>query len=196
MKKLLLSLLFIVSACASVPVEDPLVQPVNAVYSEEFGSYLRLFKLEGAKRGFDFALPYNLKIYFVDGFADQEESAKDAGLCHRMGDKKIIYLNKPYWDASSTLEREMTIFHELGHCVFGYDHDETTNEDGLPQSIMYPSAFSDNAYHKNREKYLDAFFAPIIQYFNSKKEKVAPILKRGAKIKLHKCHLMRHEEKK
>jgi hypothetical protein len=55
-----------------------------------------------------------------------------------------IQIDSKYWARIEDWERELVIFHELGHCEFNMDHDKS-KEPGIffqnPKSIMYPYLF-------------------------------------------------------
>ena len=52
---------------------------------------------------------------------------------------KVVFLRSA-WDKYSETEREVLVWHELGHCVLGLGHDARVDVDG-PVSIMYPNVF-------------------------------------------------------
>jgi hypothetical protein len=70
----------------------------------------------------------------------------------------FIQVDPVYWMNAPEAEREMTILHELAHCILGRDHDETEDSKGVPQSLMYPRSFNENEYKKNRDRYLLELF--------------------------------------
>ena len=76
---------------------------------------------------------------------------------------QFIVLDEQYWEDSDFYDRESLLFHELGHCVYGLDHDNKTYETFLdnyrPKSIMYPYVFNDYKYH--RDEYIDELFSKI-----------------------------------
>lgn len=61
-----------------------------------------------------------------------------------------------------SIESEMIIFHELGHCELGRPHsqDLTQLPDGriVPFSLMYPVIFLSSDYSKNHEHYIIELF--------------------------------------
>lgn len=59
------------------------------------------------------------------------------------GEKKIL-IDPRYWDVATECEREELMYHELGHCALGLDHNENVIDMGdsqIPESIMYPYIF-------------------------------------------------------
>jgi hypothetical protein len=58
------------------------------------------------------------------------------GVCNM--DTGEISILEPAWVGMPEIEREVEIWHELGHCVLGRYHDETVYGQH-PKSIMYPN---------------------------------------------------------
>ena len=79
---------------------------------------------------------------------------------------KNIKINKRYWDTATDYEKEMLIFHELGHCDLDRDHKEgwyIQIVDGkevarIPISIMGAQLFYVNTYITHRDYYLEELF--------------------------------------
>lgn len=70
----------------------------------------------------------------------------EAGVCHPniFNTTPLIELNTQLWGNYSDTEKEVLLFHELGHCILGrlspnMGHVNTINSDGMPVSIMYYS---------------------------------------------------------
>jgi hypothetical protein len=63
--------------------------------------------------------------------------ADAVGLCLADGAVRQVWLDSQYWAASPEC-REALVFHELGHCVLGLDHDDRTTDNGRPLSVMHP----------------------------------------------------------
>lgn len=60
------------------------------------------------------------------------------GLCIiRPGGNKII-IDLKFWQKSKAHIREEVMYHELGHCAMGLDHDKSVFNNNCPKSIMYP----------------------------------------------------------
>jgi len=97
-----------------------------------------------------------------------------AGLCWLERKNKLIYLDIKTWKGYSKLQKEVLLFHELGHCVCDLDHEHFHGvypedpvvpkneiekikagflEDGCPVSIMHPRVLSNSCYKKHRTFY-------------------------------------------
>lgn len=65
-----------------------------------------------------------------------------------------IEIDIEYFKTASRTEIEMTILHELGHCVSDLDHDQSEEFLFVPKSLMYPSHFSTYFYNRDKEHYI------------------------------------------
>lgn len=118
-----------------------------------FNSYMRNFVEAGRSVGVDVDLS-GVNIMFL-----WELPHDAAGLCHTS--TKTVVILKPYWDKINESERETLIFHELGHCVLGKDHNNLVNLDGHPRSIMYFSNVigeDELDYMARRPQYINELF--------------------------------------
>lgn len=80
------------------------------------------------------------------------------GECHFWDDGyRRIYIDNAKWGNLTIKGQEQLIFHELGHCQFDLDHDESKmpyKEYGnIPRSIMFPNVFGDRAYYAELKQY-------------------------------------------
>lgn len=73
----------------------------------------------------------NIEISF-----DENMSMDYAGLCFWSETPRRITINKYWWDGYDEYDREILIFHELGHCVLNRDHTDSYDSWGRPLSIM------------------------------------------------------------
>ena len=90
-----------------------------------------------------------------------QSSGHVLGFCNNEDkDNHYIVLDAKYWPTATDLEKELLVFHELGHCLLGRDHDDTTLADGTCLSIMHSGTGScRNAYSiATRKAYLDELF--------------------------------------
>lgn len=161
MKFLLPILTFVLLAvgCSTAPKEEPIIS--NPVEAEEFGVYIRLFQREAEVRGLDLYMPKldrSLRVYKVDKFNQELQDDSVIGLCVKNSGRVNIYIDKTAWNTSDSLQREMLLFHELGHCALDLDHDRSLDSSGVPNDIMYPVSFDSLYYYKYRKFYLDRMF--------------------------------------
>lgn len=143
--------------CSTVEKERSIV---SASGSEEFGSYVRLFTNESESRGLSIDTT-GLRIYMVE-FGEALRNQGVIGLCSPEGDKQIIYVSQADWNSYDSLQREMLIFHEMGHCLLQEEHDQSTDAEGVPMDLMFPSNFPSSYYHLARQAYLNRMFGKVI----------------------------------
>jgi len=116
----------------------------------EFLSYVEEFKL---KTG----LQHSVKMSFGD-----IEKEDVIAYCYNYSNlkKNYIVVDRTNYNELSDLEKEETIFHELGHCILFRNHDETILKAtetrlkyNLYKSIMYPYVFGGVKYQKHKTYY-------------------------------------------
>lgn len=136
MKKMALSaltLLFAVSCGPSLHVDA------------EFLEYFHRFEQRGG---------YRIKNIHA-GFEQLEGTT--IGEC-RYEEPPVIAIDPDYWNKASDEKRESLIFHELGHCFLGLDHNDKVFGDGCAKSIMNSFEISDECYWLHREEYMVDLF--------------------------------------
>lgn len=86
------------------------------------------------------------------------ENSNWAGVCYfgRNG-KRWIEISQKYWNLYDEYGREELIFHELGHCVLGRDHDDSLMDlngyHQIPTSIMLSYTFGNLNYYRDNLEY-------------------------------------------
>lgn len=129
------------------------------IYSEDFEPYVDEFFFQANKRGvkldpthFDFRIRFG-------------SLSNAGGICNFLNDN--ITINKETWDNIDEREREILIFHELGHCILKRKHRNERNERGEALSYMHSNGY---AYVINpvsdfwREYYCDELFNEQTQF--------------------------------
>jgi len=110
------------------------VKFANAKHNPVFDSYKKTFEdMWGQK--------VNVPISFGN------LNKNDAGFCLTLTTRKVIVVDRKYWNHIDHYRREILILHELGHCVLGRGHYKENaivniNGDICPKSIMVPSNFN------------------------------------------------------
>jgi hypothetical protein len=75
----------------------------------------------------------NLEIKFAKSF----ESHGQVGICYlEYGKGESVYILRSHWEESTELGKKAVLFHELGHCLLGRDHNDDKYKDGCPKSFM------------------------------------------------------------
>ncbi len=74
-------------------------------------------------------------ITHVNGYSPTDPSW--VGLCVVKNGKRAIYIYDWLWLAETEEQREITIYHERGHCDADQKHNDTLLADGCPASLMH-----------------------------------------------------------
>lgn len=156
---LLAAILSVLAGCATTGDNDNQII-YNPVQLEESGSYLRLFRAEAEKRNININYE-GLRVYFVDKFHPRMEEMGVIGLCDFQSDKQIVYIRRPSWNSYDSMQREMLIFHEIGHCLLGQVHDQSMDFDSVPVDLMFPASFPSFYYAQQRTQFLDRMFKKV-----------------------------------
>ncbi len=121
-----------------------------------FESYVKEFEAASLKFGGEPVEVDRLRIQF-GSLAKPREVAS----CEIQGDSvPTITVDLDAWERSTALDREATIFHEMGHCVLRRGHtSDLDGVSGLPASLMYPLGVEPEAYGERRDAYLGELFS-------------------------------------
>lgn len=135
------------------PEPRPGINPNLQKYVDEFVAYGKLY------RGPDFKLDIiNVDIGPAKDLWDPFIDKGTVGWCKPFLWPQQIMLDTLYWEDATELEKEQLIFHELGHCVLGREHNDKEDENGDPISIMHPYTMDDHTYKRHREQYIKDLF--------------------------------------
>lgn len=105
-----------------------------------------LFVNEAALRGV--AVDTSHLVVTYDSLADNT-----LGVCSMTYSGPKVILNIKSWGSLTPSQKELLVFHELGHCLFDYRH-----FNGSKANIMRSYALPDWYYKVNRTELLDDFF--------------------------------------
>lgn len=139
---------------------DDTIRTNNNAYpsvDQELWTYFQLFETEAAQRGFEIDLnKFDLLAEIHE--IDQEDVA---GTCTYSSDNpNEITIDESFWNSASQKYKEIVVFHELGHCVLGRDHNNNANSSGICLSLMN-SGLTGCAIEytgSNKSIYLDELF--------------------------------------
>ncbi|MBK26732.1 MAG: hypothetical protein CME70_22215 [Halobacteriovorax sp.] len=99
-------------------------------------------------------------------FGDTENPSFE-GVCFSYPDGRTeVIIRESWWNSASQALRESLLFHELGHCVLGRDHDnETVEVNGASRksSMMNAVIVNSNQYSQFRAGYLTELFTQTKQ---------------------------------
>ena len=115
------------------------------------------FEIAAANHGLDL----NLVALEITGEIENIAGGRIAGTCRSGENIAHITVDLPFWTRSSPFEREMLIFHELGHCVLDRGHLEDEDNTGRCVSLMNSGTSGCNiVYNANsRDFYLEELFS-------------------------------------
>lgn len=80
---------------------------------------------------------------------------------------RYIYVSRDTWRELNDDQRSQLIWHELGHCVLGLDHDNmftTIKGNRVPRSIMHSRVFGDyfaDIFVKNKTYYIEELMTKV-----------------------------------
>jgi hypothetical protein len=144
MRNKLLTLMFMVG-CSHIPPKDRFIH-------EEVRPYVESFKAEATAR----KVRINLKGLHLD-MADESyfrnHLRNAVGVCTPL--YKLVMLRRTFWNRSDSTDREILVYHELGHCVLGLNHWQ-----GGPD-LMNPQMMDPIIYNEYRELLLDRLFSRV-----------------------------------
>jgi len=139
---ILLAQLLAITACAPARYHES---------GKRFNAYLMSFLNEAEMRG-KYPDISNIKFKYenIDDLIRDGTKYATLGLCFKH--KQEIVINKRMWLLATKEAREITIFHELGHCALNKGHVEGSKD------IMSSRLLSTVYYRKNRTQVLNRFF--------------------------------------
>lgn len=145
----LLLVVFTVASCFNESSETT-VHP-------ELEPFFETFKEAAEARGIEF----DNDAEGISGIIRRISGSTIIGQCARSNDStKIITIDRSFWDAFNDFEKELVVYHELGHCFLNRPHCDVINTDETCFSIMHSSEdLCENNYNSvTREEFLDELF--------------------------------------
>jgi hypothetical protein len=101
----------------------------------------------------NFGATYGMHVTIPIGFAHLA-SPMDAQ-CRIFEDGyRQIEVDANFWATATDSQKEQTVYHELGHCVFGRTHNRLFFPDGCPKSIMNPYTFGEPCLTQHFGEYI------------------------------------------
>jgi hypothetical protein len=86
--------------------------------------------------------------------------SKEEGLCSHFPSPEVT-IDSTAWQGLSEVQREVVVFHELGHCILGRGHLAETLPGGFVASVMFPQVsigIDQPYYQEHRQAYIDELF--------------------------------------
>lgn len=120
---------------------------------DELSKYLDSFIYEAEIRGVH--IEFNKML--VMKFHDFKRTDID-GKCVYTTTVNLIKISRDDFDNHTDTENEITVFHELGHCILGRQHFDERHPSWRKKSIMHTFAVKESDYLAHRAEYLDELF--------------------------------------
>lgn len=137
-------------ACATMPEDKPEPDQTFEIIEDVFIPYVAEFE----KLGDLYAA--HVSIQFGE-IKQDNEGGTILAYCYYSTNNIVV--NPKSWVTLSAHAKEILIFHELGHCVLGREHDDRLDENKCAVTIMHSNiAPSRRCYKKKREYYLQELF--------------------------------------
>lgn len=154
MSKITILILFLLlAACGDRP------ERYHNGIDPEFQQFFDEFTFDAGKHGR--IISYDIAINFHE--------IPENGRCRH--EAREILINKDVWEGIGLKERKALIYHELGHCLLGRDHDDEMMR--IPgcacnASIMHPDMMSGFAFEMYEEEYIYELFTGDMTVWDSK----------------------------
>lgn len=119
--------------------------------STDFNPHVASFKRE-VRKHHSKLVSKRIFITYVD-----ELPGRAVGLCVPDQEQPAIFIKKSFFKNLDYDQQEQLMWHELGHCLLGKEHDASHLNNGYPTSIMYPVVFSpeEMLYYVNHKEYYE-----------------------------------------
>lgn len=149
---------FVIGICSVLLVGATVVASFTIRSPEdEVRPYIEVFEKASRMTGYPMKVRH-VEVQFLNLGESVEGTCTGRFESNRNVDVKIT-LNTTLWDKNSSLEREMTVLHELGHCVLKRGHTSRKSTDGTrPASLMYPYMFDEDEYRLHKGLYWEELF--------------------------------------
>lgn len=82
-----------------------------------FSAYVQKFKDEGESYGLTITIA-NIFIHF----GDASQPPNQPGRCDKKDEFKEVIINKEHWKFYDEFDKQIVIYHELGHCILNRRH--------------------------------------------------------------------------
>jgi hypothetical protein len=85
------------------------------------------------------------------------------GECVRNGSNPMIRISRSFWQTASDANKQLEVYHELGHCVLNREHDDAMALDNgnIPRSIMNSSEIDIAVFLAHYDYYLCELFSSL-----------------------------------
>lgn len=161
---LALFIMTLMTSCGPKPIERQ-----SGSIDLTLNQYLETFVSRARDNGVSLDT-YSLSMSFSESMPQSTSGGFAIGYCQRSVNSQNVVIKESYWNSASVSDREQLVFHELGHCLLGLSHNDTTevspvwnipnmSASGVPSSIMNTFHFGSGLYSGNRETYIKRLFS-------------------------------------
>ena len=122
--------------------------------------YFRTFEEEAVVRN----VSVDLKSMEISGVIEEISEENIVGTCqYGRSIPGHVTIDATFWNKASMINRELVVFHELGHCALFRDHDDGADQFGRCLSIMGSGTGNCRSGYNNntRSKYLEELFSKV-----------------------------------
>lgn len=150
---------------AAIPIAmlmTPALEIPKSGVDDKVKPYVQRFDEWGKRlKGPQYEVPeMNISVGPINDFNIGLITPTAIGICLFFTKPRTIIISEDFWETASDVEKEMVVFHELGHCALSRMHKHAKGPWGHPMSLMYPSIFSSYTYRSSRGYYIDELFNP------------------------------------
>lgn len=156
------------SGCATTQEMGKEIQAKpNTYIDKEVMPYVKSFESHASKYMYHGFTVGHIVIKIVDKKEVHRIAKKNTsvGVCRRY--YREVYLSRQFWQNATDIEKEMLVFHELGHCVLLRGHRDDNDSWGHPNSVMRWKVFDSWIYETNRDYYIEELF---LEYLTGKEK--------------------------
>jgi hypothetical protein len=155
---LLLAFIVISTGCGTAPTTPRPTDPQFRPYLDRF---IKLASAYGYGTVSWDRIPITLNSSANDVNADAIATCYDfTGLApEARGDYNYVYFLPSWWNNAGAEDRELVVFHELGHCLLDRRHDDSV-KGWFPLSMMNTFKLDVDLYRYYRDDYVHELFVP------------------------------------
>lgn len=156
-------LIFITLFFQACRKDEPVVNNTKVFdgVDQRLWEYFERFENEAARRG----MIIDLNGRGITAEIVEIEQENVGGICNYFPDNaNELVIDNFIWNNTSEFQKELILFHELGHCYLFRDHRDDAHPDGFCKSIMRSGLddCTDRYNGTTRSSYLDELFDPSL----------------------------------
>jgi len=158
MKKLLLLLILVLPGCGTIDITDIFIDKKLEIHPD-LKKYVTKFEKVAKHHNKNIKID-NLILTFADDLGKNDvRNASIIGKCYYEDTPRVVIDEDHFYNSLDGNEKELLVFHELGHCILKRKHLKTKTKKGTPKSIMYPILFSGDTYSYHYKYYMKELFS-------------------------------------